>query len=179
MASGNAAELFLLGDGPLPVVASALIQREPCQGEQDRGLVPVGDAVSVAPVPDGLPDEVDPALEDLAEMSVVCSIPMKRKFENRSWEHAQHARMCRALKSTEARLTATEQKAATATERLALVAEIDSSVARALGTGRASTVFNEQKAVIVMRNSVLSVSGVTGAVALKSARCASILSRCL
>jgi hypothetical protein len=36
MASGNAAELFLLDDGPLPAVANTLTQHEPGQGEQDR-----------------------------------------------------------------------------------------------------------------------------------------------
>jgi hypothetical protein len=137
-------------------------------------FTPVLFPTTVAPEADCLPHEVDPALEDLAEMSVVCSMPIKRKFENRSWEHAQHARMCRALKSAETRITATEQKAGTATERLALVAEINCSVARALGTGRASVVFNEQKAVIVMRNSVLSVAGVPRGVRLKSDRCASL-----
>jgi len=63
MASGNAAELFLLDDGPLPAVASTLTQHEPGQGEQDRVLVLVDDVVPVAPEPDCLPDEVDPSLE--------------------------------------------------------------------------------------------------------------------
>ena len=86
-AEGN--ELLELICGPVPLDAPVLVD---------------GDVAGLAPLEGGVEEH------ELLDLMVVASAPVKRRYEQRSWELVNHANDAKRLKQSEAKAAAAEQK---------------------------------------------------------------------
>lgn len=120
---------------------------------------------------------MDVALGDYGDVLAIASTkPEKRKFERRSWESTKHARTCKSMLGLQRGLVEASARADNALSSLNIVAELDGSVAAAVGAKRPAKVFDEAKAIVAMRLAVSPAVSGSRPIALKQARSAHVVS---